>query len=195
MSTPTTGFALVPVLTTSSSSAVVRGSVAQERPGVRHLRSRGAGAHGATAEDHDSGRLEDEGGTVPLSQKLARFNRRVTNRVSRHVAGWAPTFAIVHHVGRRSGREYETPVNAFPVGDRYAFALTYGRGEWVRNVVAAGGCTIRTRRRDVWLSEPEFVTDPSRRLAPIPFRWVLRLIGVDEFLVLRVRPTPPSPPA
>ena len=28
-------------------------------------------------------------------------------------AGWAPTFAIIEHVGRRSGKPYRTPVNAF----------------------------------------------------------------------------------
>jgi hypothetical protein len=53
---------------------------------------------------------------VPLSPNLARFNRRVTNRAARHIAGWAPTFALVTHTGRRSGHEYATPVNVFQVG-------------------------------------------------------------------------------
>jgi deazaflavin-dependent oxidoreductase (nitroreductase family) len=128
---------------------------------------------------------------VPLSKGLAKFNRRVTNRVARHVAGWAPTFAIVTHVGRRTGRVYETPVNVFHVDDRYVFALTYGESEWAKNVLAAGECTIRTRRHEVRLSQPECVTDPSRHGIPIPYRWGLRLLDVDRFLVLRAPPTVP----
>ena len=130
---------------------------------------------------------------MPLPRRLARFNRRVTNRLARHVAGWAPTLALLTHVGRRSGRKYETPVNVFHVDDRYVFALTYGESEWVKNVVAAGGCVIRTRRRDVWLSDPQRMTDPSRHWIPIPFRWVLALIRVEDFLVLRDRSTAPPP--
>ena len=97
------------------------------------------------------------------------------------------------HVGRRSGRKYQTPVNVFHVDNRYVFALTYGESEWVKNVVAADGCVIRTRRRDVWLSDPQRMTDPSRHWIPIPFRWVLALIRVEDFLVLRDRSTAPLP--
>jgi hypothetical protein len=63
---------------------------------------------------------------MPISKRVARFNTRVTNRVTRHIASWMPGFAIVCHVGRRSGRLYRTPVNVFRDGDRYLFALTYG---------------------------------------------------------------------
>jgi deazaflavin-dependent oxidoreductase (nitroreductase family) len=118
---------------------------------------------------------------------MARFNRRYTNRVTRHIAGWAPGFALLEHVGRRSGRQYETPVNVFRAPDRYVIALTYGESDWVRNVLAAGTCVIRSRRRRVELAEPERIRDPSRRLVPIPVRWVLKLVGVEDFVVLRHR--------
>jgi hypothetical protein len=61
---------------------------------------------------------------MPLSKRVAHFNKHVTNRLTRHIAGWLPGFAIVSHVGRRSGRSYRTPVNVFRVGERYLFALT-----------------------------------------------------------------------
>ena len=77
-------------------------------------------------------------------------------------------FAIVKHIGRRSGRQYETPVNAFRSGNRYVFALTYGESEWVKNVLAARRCTIRTRRRDIELTDPELLKDPTRHLIPVP---------------------------
>jgi deazaflavin-dependent oxidoreductase (nitroreductase family) len=122
---------------------------------------------------------------MPIPKQVARFNRRVTNRVTRHVAGWMPGFAIVIHVGRRSGRIYETPVNVFRDGSRYVFALTYGaESDWVRNVLAAGGCQIKTRRKTVELRDPQRFEDPSRRLVPRPARWILGLVKVDEFMAL-----------
>jgi deazaflavin-dependent oxidoreductase (nitroreductase family) len=129
---------------------------------------------------------------VPIPKRVARFNRRVTNRITRRFAGRLPGFAIVTHRGRRSGRTYETPVNVFRDGDRYVFALTYGAdSDWVQNVIAAGGCEIETRRESFELRDPERFADPTRRAAPIPARWMLRLIGVQEFMSLtrtRARP-------
>jgi deazaflavin-dependent oxidoreductase (nitroreductase family) len=116
---------------------------------------------------------------------MARFNLRCTNRVTRHIATWAPNFALLTHVGRTSGRSYETPVNVFRVEGGYVFALTYGESQWVKNVMAAGQCHIRTRRHDVALTEPERLHDPARHLIPVPFRWILKLVGVDDFLLLR----------
>ena len=51
---------------------------------------------------------------------------RFVNPVTRLFAGWLPWFAILTHVGRRSGRSYQIPINAFRRGDHYVFALTYG---------------------------------------------------------------------
>jgi deazaflavin-dependent oxidoreductase (nitroreductase family) len=131
---------------------------------------------------------------VPLPKRVAHFNRRVTNRVTRHLAWWLPGFAIVTHVGRRSGRRYRTPVNVFRGEGRYVFALTYGRdSDWVRNVVAAGTCEIDTRRKTVVLSNPELFTDPTRRYVPPAVRRVLGALHVDDFLAMTPASTePPS---
>jgi deazaflavin-dependent oxidoreductase (nitroreductase family) len=130
---------------------------------------------------------------MPISKRIARFNNRVTNRVARHIASWMPGFAIVSHVGRRSGRRYRTPVNVFRDGDRYLFALTYGSdSDWVRNVLAAGGCEIETRRKTVELRDPKRFTDPARQLIPIPARWILRLLDVNEFVTLRPATVTPA---
>jgi deazaflavin-dependent oxidoreductase (nitroreductase family) len=129
---------------------------------------------------------------MPRPRRLAEFNKRVTNRVALRIAGWAPGFAIVRHIGRRSGTEYHTPVNVFREDDGFLFALTYGEGSWVRNVMAAGGCSIRTRRQVIELTAPRLDTDPTRRGIPIPTRWILGLVDVDEFLSLR-RARAPSP--
>jgi hypothetical protein len=76
-------------------------------------------------------------------------------------------------------------MNVFRDGDAYVMALTYGRDvAWVRNVLAANGCTLETRGRAVELRDPELVHDPSRRLMPIPVRWFLGLVRVTDFLRL-----------
>ena len=125
--------------------------------------------------------------TIPKT--VARFNAHVTNRVSRPFAGRLPGFAVVTHVGRRSGRTYQTPVNMFRDGERYVFALTYGAdSQWVKNVMAAGGSEVRTKGTAVRLCEPRIFTDSDRRLVPGPVRVVLGLLDVDDFLSMRPAP-------
>ena len=125
-----------------------------------------------------------------------RYRHTVTRYVDpllRPVAGWLPTFGIVIHRGRKTGRTYETPVNVFRRGDDYLFFLTYGSDvDWVKNVLAAGTCDLRTRRRVVRLAEPEVIEDPQLRLAPAFARFVEKhFAGVTEVLRMRrfVSPT------
>jgi deazaflavin-dependent oxidoreductase (nitroreductase family) len=123
---------------------------------------------------------------MPIPRFVAALNLRLTNPIVRHVAGWLPWFAILTHVGRRSGTIRRTPINIFRHRGRYVVALTYGPdAEWVRNVLAAGGCEIETMRRHVRLTDPERLHDPLRRLVPWPVRLVLGVIRVDDFLLLR----------
>ena len=58
---------------------------------------------------------------MPFSRRMAEFNQHFTNHVTRHIASWAPGFALLEHVGRRSGVLYETPVNVFRAEGRYLF--------------------------------------------------------------------------
>lgn len=121
-----------------------------------------------------------------LSRRIARFNRVGTNRVLKHVANWMPSFGMVTHKGRRSGKEYRTPINLFRTPDGFVIALTYGpEADWVKNVLAEGGCTVRTRRRDHRVHSPEVVHDESRKAMPPVVRQILRLIDVDDFLYVR----------
>jgi deazaflavin-dependent oxidoreductase (nitroreductase family) len=123
---------------------------------------------------------------MPLPKTLARFNLVVTNRVLGPLAARLPAFAVVHHVGRRSGRAYATPVNLFREGDRYVMALTYGAdAQWVRNVLAAGGCEVTTRGRRLALGQPEIVRDTGHALVPRLVGRALRLLDVPDVLVLR----------
>ena len=125
---------------------------------------------------------------MPLPKRLARFNLHVTNRVLGPFARRLPGFAVLAHVGRRSGRVHRTPVNLFRDGNRYVIALTYGAdSQWVRNVMAAGEVWVVTRGRTIHLVEPEIVHDPGRSLVPAAVRPMLRAVGVSDFMVLRRR--------
>lgn len=128
---------------------------------------------------------------MPAPRWLARANRIGLNRVVRFIAPWLPGFGIVVHRGRRSGRQFHTPVNLFRRRDGFVFALTYGSdADWVRNVVAAGHCDVITRRRRYALTDPQVYVDTGRTDMPTlpPVRYLLGMLGVSEFLYLRIAP-------
>src|SRR5215211_970682 len=124
---------------------------------------------------------------MPFPEAVARFNRRVTNPVIGGVAGKVGPLAIVEHRGRRSGTSYRTPVMAFPKGEEVNFALTYGTEvDWVKNVIAAGGCTFEYRRRSIPLADPRLEHGSPAAVFPWVVRSFLRLLRVRDVLRLRV---------
>jgi deazaflavin-dependent oxidoreductase (nitroreductase family) len=120
-----------------------------------------------------------------LAKRLAKINIVFTNRITSLFAGWLPGFGILAHVGRKSGKVYRTPVKVFQAPNGFIIALTYSsQCEWVKNVLAAGGCELKTRGKKYQLSSPKIVCDPSRRRFPFTVRLVLRLAGADEYMEL-----------
>jgi hypothetical protein len=76
-------------------------------------------------------------------------------------------------------------VNVFREPDGFLIALTYGREcEWVRNVLAAEGCQLETRRVLYELSAPTIVHDPSRRRFPHVVRAIIGISGVNDYIRL-----------
>ena len=124
---------------------------------------------------------------MPLPRRVARFNKVVTNRVFGPLAGRVPPWIIVEHRGRRSGRLYQTVVWGFPTHRDMAVALTYGpQSDWVRNVVAAGGCRVKWRGQWRTFSSAEVVTGPAAlALFPALLRPLLDAGGVRTVLHLR----------
>ena len=115
-----------------------------------------------------------------LPRALARFNKKVTNRVQGLWAPWLPPWAVIIHKGRKSGRAYETPVLAFRSGPRLCVILFYGdHAEWVRNVSAAGSAQVRRRGRLGSITNPR-VTDRTDPAVPAALR---RLVGSLRVLV------------
>ena len=98
---------------------------------------------------------------MKLSRRLARFNKRVTNRIQGLYAWLVPPWAVILHSGRRSGRRYRTPLFAYRRDRTLVIALLYGEeSDWLRNLRAGGGQVIRGGR--TYTVQPPEVVDTSQ---------------------------------
>jgi deazaflavin-dependent oxidoreductase (nitroreductase family) len=96
--------------------------------------------------------------------------------------------SVVRHVGRSSGRAYETPVTAAPTSEGFVVALPYGAtADWVRNVVAAGGADIVNDGTTFHVDQPEVIAlaEVSQEFSPNDQR-MHRWFAVDEVLRVHV---------
>jgi deazaflavin-dependent oxidoreductase (nitroreductase family) len=87
-----------------------------------------------------------------LDRLQAKFETPVIRRFRRF-----PTFAIVEHRGRKSGRHYETVVRAYCKGPVLVVLLGHGKTDWAKNVLAAGEAEVRLFRDDVHIVNPRIV--------------------------------------
>lgn len=119
---------------------------------------------------------------------IRRFNRRVSNpRVMATAGGPGASASVIRHVGRRSGRVYETPVGAAETGGGFVIALPYGTSpDWLQNVLAAGRAELVRGGSTVEVTGPE-VTGPDGVAGVFSAgeQRIHRLFGVDDFLRLR----------
>lgn len=123
---------------------------------------------------------------MPAPRWLARLNRHLTNPLLSGLARRLPGFGVVRHLGRRSGRAYESPVCVFRFGSIYTIALTYGAdADWVRNVLAQDGCSLVTQGRVQKLDQPFLLYDLERRAVPPLVARLLGWMRVNHFLELR----------
>jgi deazaflavin-dependent oxidoreductase (nitroreductase family) len=115
-----------------------------------------------------------------MRDRIRVFNKHVTNRILRRFAlrGLGP-FAIVGHVGRRSGRHYETVIWVWPTREGFVIALTYGAEvDWRRNLLAAGGGTVFWHGTLYRVGTPEPIdAATARRAFPALFRLIFRTVG------------------
>ena len=125
-----------------------RGSSRRTVPGRASAPLRGEAASSGPPRPH---RLDILPSVDPrLARRLARFNNRVSNRLTLPLAPRLPGLGVVAHVGRRSGRTYRTPVNVFSRDGGFVFALPYGRqAQWVQNVLQARAVRAHHARNNV----------------------------------------------
>ena len=126
-----------------------------------------------------------------VRNKIRVLNKRFLNPAMMNLAGRRHWYAaVIRHRGRRSGREYATPVVAVPVaGDAFIVPLPYGEGvDWLKNVLAAGRAVIEAKGETYDIFEPEAM-DAAEALPLLDerHRRTWGRFGIERFL--RVKQT------
>lgn len=126
----------------------------------------------------------------PGLDAMRRYNKRVTNATAAKAGRKGTSTTAVHHVGRKSGTPYVTPVWAERVGQRFLIQLPYGTGvDWCRNVLAAGGCTLEQSGVRYDAVAPVIVpAAEARPHLPPAARRMQGIIGAEHYLQLDIRP-------
>jgi len=124
----------------------------------------------------------------PVVDRVRGMNRRFFAAQQLETAGGPGAYAgIVHNRGRKSGKDYATPVTIKRLGDDFVIAMVYGRRtDWVKNVLAAGSVRIELEGDSYEVGEPEIV--PTSEVAAAfssGDQRINRLLAIDECLRLR----------
>jgi hypothetical protein len=131
---------------------------------------------------HGTGERDEQIGARPRRQ----LNRRANALFLKIAGGGLRAYSALKHVGRSSGREYITPLSAYPLGDGFVMAVLYGEAksvDWVRNVMAASQCVLKTHGEEFVLEGPEVIPASQALVAYPPLlRFVYRSRGIQEFV-------------
>ena len=126
---------------------------------------------------------------APLRDAVRTFNKYLLNPSMLHLAGRKHWYAaVIRHTGRRSGKNYATPVVADRVADGFILPLPYGTGvDWLRNVLASGQATVTVGGQTYDVAEPEIIDAASAapQLSPRRRRAFQRF-GIDRFVKLKL---------
>jgi hypothetical protein len=119
---------------------------------------------------------------------LAFIARTINPRALAAAKSGRGPFSLVRHVGRKSGRVYETPIIVAPVPDGFVAELTYGpRVAWYQNSLAAGGCELVVHGEHFTIDRIEPLDAAAGlRAFGSPRSWILRLLRRHEFLTLHI---------
>ena len=120
---------------------------------------------------------------------LTWYHKHVTNPVMvRFFSGRSAHAALLHHVGRRSGKAYATPLTAHRSEDTIIVPLPYGtKIDWLRNLQAAGQGVVKLEGRSFTVDQPEVVpVDSVMELLPSFVARLFQLHDTKEALRLHV---------
>lgn len=145
-----------------------------------------------------SARRRTRTGELPPWRGPAWFRHFVTHRFDPLVMGLGlvggrrSPWALVEHVGRRTGTVRRTPILPHTVGDHVLVPLPYGRAaHWVRNIQASGHCRMQLHECVYELDEPQVLAPDAVTELPAWQRGSA-LQGPFEHLRLRIFRTQPG---
>jgi deazaflavin-dependent oxidoreductase (nitroreductase family) len=119
---------------------------------------------------------------------VRRFNRALGNPFQMRSAGTPGAYAsVIRHVGRTSGRPYETPVVPLATDGGFVIALPYGSNtDWLKNVLASGSATIVNAGHTYRVDQPEIIpTEAAAANFPVKEQRSLRRFRIGQCLRVR----------
>jgi deazaflavin-dependent oxidoreductase (nitroreductase family) len=124
----------------------------------------------------------------PVVLDTVRRTSRAMKPLALKSAGTPGAYAsVIRHVGRTTGRAYETPVGAVAIDDGFVIALPYGPNtDWLKNVLASGSAIIVDEGNTYDVDRPELVpmAAAGAYFSPQDQR-AHRMFGVDQCLRVR----------
>lgn len=125
-----------------------------------------------------------------IRARFLSFLKHYFNPLTRRIAhsSFGP-FAIIQHVGRRSGKQYETPIIVGAIDGGFVIELTYGPDvDWYKNVQAAGSCTVLWHSKNYRIDKIEPLDAETGRAAfPLMAQLILRAIQKKDFLKMSIQ--------
>ena len=121
---------------------------------------------------------------MPMPKWWGHINKRVFNP-GQIKKGDSP---VLTHVGRASGKAFQTPLDAHPVDGGYIFILVYGSGsDWVKNIIAAGTASLRVKGEEISLESPRVITEEAAwELLPPTTKRPPRFLRISEYLQMDI---------
>jgi len=125
---------------------------------------------------------------MTFPRRMAALSR-LLNPLAMPLTRRLPPLAVLHHRGRRTGRSYDTPVQAYRTRDRWVVGLAYDHNApFALNLMAAGGGEMTRAGRRYRITQPRRVGREARELLPAWASLQMRLVGIDDFLQFDATP-------
>ncbi len=116
-----------------------------------------------------------------VPRTVAKFNRRITNPLAVRFGRWAPLNGTLEHVGRKSGKTYQTPLNIFETADGFVIPIGYGlESHWVQNALAGGPLTVHKAGRTIPVVDARIVSKADAEQLVTRGRTMFRLHPYNE---------------
>ncbi len=124
----------------------------------------------------------------PLLNAVRASNKYLLNPLMVQLAGHKHWYAAaIRHTGRRSAKQYATPVVAERLADGFVIPLAYGnRVDWLQNVLAAGQATISSQGKSYDVVQPEII-DVAAALPLLATRRqrTFQRVGIAQYLKVK----------
>ena len=94
----------------------------------------------------------------PVQATLRKITHATRPLAMRRAGTAGSNTSFIRHIGRRTGRSYETPIVVVQHDDGFLIALPYAeRTDWMKNVLANGAATVVTNGQAYEVCRPQVV--------------------------------------